>query len=527
MEANGAVQVRQSGGRGARGADVTDPAAWKRLGRLIAQALPVLVCAGALAWLPEPAIPHRGIVLVLVVAPAFLSAVLAWRIDVVAGREGLGLYLPDSPDAIVTAGALAAAAAARRAWSYERDRYRRSLQRTGFYANQLGVLTSVLLAALFLGGHLLWPQPSGLFGPDGGRAPPDLLLAVGVSVTASIFTVFLVVFAVNMVRLSSYDITARAYTWAVRSIVVVAAATAGLAAAIAPTELRTMIVLGILTGVTGHHALDLFLDKANDLLGLKKADRQSSPLLSIDGIVPEHVSRLEEEGIVSIHDLAYAPTARLFFSLPYGLQAVCAWQDDALLRAKLGSERATDLFRYLGIRSAVAFRDLALRERASSPTARAGAATEANPDADAGGDGAPAGGSGPTSGDRAPDLRGALTRALRLEKDAPVEPVLALFVGDAMVDRLAAYQRAVVLQPAQFDRGEPEENAVPVPEVLRAAGLAALAAPDAHAGAPQAAAVAADAVERGRARRAWWALASILALRHGRGAARGHAHAPT
>ena len=56
----------------------------------------------------------------------------------------------------------------------------------------------------------------------------------------------------------------------------------------------------------------------------------------------------------------------------------------------------------------------------------------------------------------------ALHRALRLEKEAPIDAVLSAVLSDVTTQRLAAYRRSVVLEPAQFE--EPADEPAPRPE---------------------------------------------------------------
>jgi hypothetical protein len=178
------------------------------------------------------------------------------------------------------------------------------------------------------------------------------------------------------------------------------------------------VLLGIFVGATGGQALALFLEKAPKTLGLAaRAPAAPSPLLSIAGITLEHALRFEEEGVFSVQDLAYAPTARLFFNTPYGLQAICEWQDEALLIARFGGERAGDLASQTGIRTMTE-----LARTASDLLKQPGGA-----------------------------VRDALHRALRLEAEAPVDPLLKAIVEDETMLRLQVHRQSVVLKPAQFD----------------------------------------------------------------------------
>ena len=54
--------------------------------------------------------------------------------------------------------------------------------------------------------------------------------------------------------------------------------------------------------------------------------------------LPYHVVEM----VGTVHRSEELIAARLFFNLPYGLQAVCAWQDQALLTARLVNHAFTE-----------------------------------------------------------------------------------------------------------------------------------------------------------------------------------------
>src|SRR5262249_48114985 len=120
------------------------------------------------------------------------------------------------------------------------------------------------------------------------------------------------------------------------------------------------LVLGLFVGATGDHAIEFLLDKASKAFSTGAATAHAvSPLLGIEGITDAHVDRLEEEGIVSIHDLAFVPTARLFFWTAYSLQQICNWQDRALLQVYVGKKAADALAEQMHIRGAIDLRAFA------------------------------------------------------------------------------------------------------------------------------------------------------------------------
>jgi hypothetical protein len=391
---------------------------WERNGQKVVHLVPFVACEAAIFVQPPSLlagglerISERAILMGLAGLPFVLSAILAWRIGVACGRAGLRLHTHrgnGTPPLV--------AEAVQKIWSYERDRYRRSVSRTEFYAFSLGSIATLMLTCAVLLIH--WPERLGIV----AAAQRSQVATLAASVFAATATSFLVDFVKVTVRLSSYDISARAFAWSMRSLVLVVIADVGLLVALTNLEdLPKALLIGIAAGVMGGQAINVFLEKANEILGIKRAvPKGPSPLLAIDGILPEHADRLEEEGISSLQDLAHAPTARLFFNTPYGLQTVCDWQDQALLLVHLGADRATGLFRQMGILGAAALRKLAA-DLLLAP------ASEAQP------------------------TRDALRRALGFDKETPLEPMLLALRDDECMLRLELHCRSIAMEPAHFD----------------------------------------------------------------------------
>jgi len=74
----------------------------------------------------------------------------------------------------------------------------------------------------------------------------------------------------------------------------------------------------------------------------------------------EEVDRLVEEGIDSVHALAFYSTPKLFFNTPFSLHRICDWQDQALLIALLGASRGRIFRDQLMIRGAIDAQRVAL-----------------------------------------------------------------------------------------------------------------------------------------------------------------------
>ncbi len=409
---------------------------WEQYGQMVLALALVAACEVAVFFEPRSALEPlslRLIIMGLIALPSVLALILAWGLGVVAAREGLRLHTHSGTDPLI-------AEAVQKSWSYERDRYRRSVSRAQFYASAFGVI-----ATLFLTCSELLLRLRMNFVPDW----EGKVQALALSIMAATGTAFLLSFAKVTVRLSSHDFSARAFSWSTRSLVLSVVAAAGLLLALQTDVVWMALLLGILAGVAGEHAMNLLLEKAPKILSLRPTYRQEgpSPLLVIDGIMAEHVDRLEEEGVLSISDLALVPTARLFFNTPYGLQMICDWQDQALLLMRVGRDRARDLFNQMGIRGAIAL------HRTVHDLLRA-----------------------------APDdtkaSRDALQRAIRLDKEAPLDPMLKAIEDDEATLRVQVHRQSIVLEPAQFDPAWSSDR-----EDVQASGFSC-AAPKVHDFAP-------------------------------------------
>ncbi|HEU4728120.1 MAG TPA: hypothetical protein VFT22_09535, partial [Kofleriaceae bacterium] len=243
------------------------------------------------------------------------------------------------------------AAAVEMSWEYERDRILRSHHRLRRQALIFGSVATFALACCALA---LPPAPWG----DG-----NAVLQVVCSVAAAVTTAFLGNLVRVTLRISGGDATNRTFAWATRSLVLVIIADMGLYVILGKemTSVFSALLLGIFVGATGDHAIQFLLDRGAKAFGAAKTDavQQSSPLLDLEGMTAEHVERLEEEGILSIHDLAFVPTARLFFATAYSLQQICDWQDRALLLVYVGPKAAAALAEKMDIRGVIDLRAFA------------------------------------------------------------------------------------------------------------------------------------------------------------------------
>lgn len=327
-------------------------------------------------------------------------------------------------------------------FEYERDRIRWLLCRLALQAYVLADIATFALTCTLL------------IARAQGFASESTAVRVACSVAAATTTAFLANLARVMLRISGGDVTTRTFSWAFRSVVLVIIADVGLYALFEKelTGILQTLLLGIFVGATGDHAIQFVLDRAGKIFNPGAGEAQKlSPLLDIDGVTAAHIERLEEEGIVSIHDLAFVPTARLFFSTAYSLQQICDWQDRALLLVYVGKKSADALAEKMNIRGAIdlqAFAHRILFEDDASGTAA---------------------------------IKTSLGTALQLDAGA-IEAMLASMAHDEVVMRIRYYWGGVVSPhhpgppPARAARRDPPEI-ITMSELTPSSGQVPPAAP--------------------------------------------------
>lgn len=233
----------------------------------------------------------------------------------------------------------------RSSWMYERERFLRASQRVAWMAILFGFLATLPL----LTGASLDVLRLDLGGADKvNRFVLSLVTAAATSFAISFYGV--------IVRIAGGDVTSRMFAWAIRALVLVVVANCGLFVLLSQEvdSPARALLLGVFTGALGDRAIQLFLKRAPAVFKIEAGDDKApAQLTQIEGITLEHVQRLEEEGILSVHDLAFVPTARLFFSTAFSLQQICNWQDRALLQVYVGKETAGALAEQLQIRGAL------------------------------------------------------------------------------------------------------------------------------------------------------------------------------
>ncbi|HEX8821047.1 MAG TPA: hypothetical protein VF794_14055 [Archangium sp.] len=295
-------------------------------------------------------------------------------------------------------------------WSYERKRFLQSLARTRLNAMIFGGTASLLLALCLLLGTK-WPDTTS----------QKTVRAFVLSLATAVVVSYAINFSRLLVRISSQDFNARMFAWATRSLCLVAAGDLILFCVMynvlpqgGVRSIPTAVLLGAMTAVMGERALQVAYDKAVTVVGLPGIKRDAnSPLGVLEGITPEDIERFAEEGVDSLHALAFIPTPRLFFNTSQSLQRICDWQDQALLQVYVGSMKAKVLYEQLTVRGVIDLQTLAQHALAEPE----GVQTP------------------PPTSPPSPNIREALGKALGLE-GAALTCALTTFVRDEVTLRL-------------------------------------------------------------------------------------------
>lgn len=241
-------------------------------------------------------------------------------------------------------------------WDHEQQRSRAGLLRMTQHAGLFGLIASAALTTCAL---LLY-----------GRPGAGLRHAAAFTVVSAVALSFIVHLSRILLRAAHRDASARMFAWATRgellailgAVLLVALMRQPREPVIASPE--GFLLAGGVVALFGERVLASIADRAVRVLGLPDVPRRGvEDLPGVGGLSEADLQRLAEEGIETLHGLAYASTARLFFTTPYSLQRLCSWQDEALLQLHLGA-RAQALREQLHIRGALAA--LRLAERLAS-----------------------------------------------------------------------------------------------------------------------------------------------------------------
>jgi hypothetical protein len=241
-------------------------------------------------------------------------------------------------------------------WEFECDRAQASLKRASDYAYLFGLLASVVATFCTIGYMVADKHMEELI---------SLTIAVGVAV----MVYFAICLGSFLQRLANADAGAQLFAHASRNLLLIVPSAFLIAGLLSNNDTIKKLVtsselgsalLGVAIGILGERIFGEVNERAANLLGIKNlTPSYVSDLRRIDGLNDEDVARLSEEGIDSVHSLAFAPTPRLFFSTIYSLQCLCDWQDQALLIEYAGQSRAQTFREKFMVRGAVDARMIA------------------------------------------------------------------------------------------------------------------------------------------------------------------------
>jgi hypothetical protein len=252
-------------------------------------------------------------------------------------------------------------------WRSAKDQRGIIYYRAQDYAHLYGFLATATLSACVMVFQHAPGSASNPFNEDHNRIPYHVMIPIAVAVAASVS--FTLEFGKLVVRLAGHDVSARTYAVAVRTFlaVIVAAFFLPLVFAVAgdvdmANKAMKVAVVGAAVGLLGRRILDLLMTQADSVLHIQNVTAKDRfDLNLIDGINDDEIDRLAEEGVDSVHALAFMSTPQLYFNSIYGLSRICDWQDQALLLDYLGQAKAQSWRENLGIQGAIAAQTLAIK----------------------------------------------------------------------------------------------------------------------------------------------------------------------
>jgi hypothetical protein len=139
----------------------------------------------------------------------------------------------------------------------------------------------------------------------------------------------------------------------------------------------SFLMIGMVVALIGESVLHQLTARAAGVLNLSSGrvpSEGAASLTALEGMSEQDLIRLGEEGVDSLHALAMASTAYLYFSTPYTLQRLCDWQDQALLITNVGFAKAQACREKLMIRGAMDLQrkaDFLVSARGESPQRQA------------------------------------------------------------------------------------------------------------------------------------------------------------
>ncbi len=243
-------------------------------------------------------------------------------------------------------------------WRYEARHMIDALRRAGEHAGICGFIASLSLGVCAL---ILAPAIV-------NRSNLALHQLVAIAVVSATCVSFALITGRSLVRAASRDSSAHMFAWGAKSLLVTVATTVLFAVLLIPqanaghgqgaTQVFATpagaILLGGGVALLGERALRAISERAATMLGVPEISPQAmADLRSVDGLTDDDILRLAEEGVDSVHALAFVPTPRMFFNTTHSLQRIVDWQDQALLLVLFGRQRYQRFRDELGIRGVI------------------------------------------------------------------------------------------------------------------------------------------------------------------------------
>lgn len=243
-----------------------------------------------------------------------------------------------------------------RLWEHEIQQFDQRSSRLSQHVNFYGFFCTVALSVA----ALLVMRPLG----GGGE---DARSGVAVATAAAAVVAFVIDVSRMIVRAAHRDASARMFAWASRRFLLILLSTIILCSLVLVGKADSLpggnigwLLLGAGMAFLGDRATQTVSERLVGVLGAAPARRGAgNDLERLDGVTEEDLLRLAEEGVSSVHTLAFHATPMLFLSTPFTLAQLCDWQDQALLLVRLGKDRAALCREQLMVRGATEAQRLA------------------------------------------------------------------------------------------------------------------------------------------------------------------------
>jgi hypothetical protein len=291
-------------------------------------------------------VPLNFILWILSVTPYLIMLWVFSLLSFKLQNEKLEIVVPSGCRLPASLDYIAIASEVRVIWRSEEARLSQAIERGGDYAHLFGLIASAIVSASVL----LYVE----------RVTALQITKLAVTVGVASIVAFGLELGRIVTRLSIGDASPRMFATATKGFC--GTVLSGLFLSLlftftGETKLSSTLLgcalLGAAIAIVGDRALDYVSGRAATLLTVKTpTPGQIADLQSINDLTNTDVARLAEEGIESIHGLAYCPTPRLFFNTVYGLQRICDLQDQALLIELVGRDRAQNFRQHLLARGA-------------------------------------------------------------------------------------------------------------------------------------------------------------------------------